>query len=62
LPELVALDLSGGLNHIATVLSALIEAINKHKIIQLADFIGEKVSLQRLGYILDQFCSSCLFE
>lgn len=59
-PELVALDLlsypakSGGLNHIATVLSELIEVIDTDKLIQLADRSGEKAWLQRLGYILEQ--------
>lgn len=47
-PELVALDLltyprhSDGLNHIATVLT------------ELAEIVGEKAWLQRLGYILEQ--------
>ncbi|MBX9704542.1 MAG: type IV toxin-antitoxin system AbiEi family antitoxin [Silvanigrellaceae bacterium] len=59
-PELIAFDLlsylsrSGGLNHIATVFSELIEAIDIDKIIQLADKLGEKTWLQRLGYILEQ--------
>ena len=59
-PELTALDLlsypekSGGLNHIATVLSELIEAINADKLIKLAAISGEKAWLQRLGYILEQ--------
>jgi len=59
-PELVALDLltyprrSGGLNHIATVLTELVEAIDADKLIKLAEIIGEKAQLQRLGYILEQ--------
>ena len=59
-PELTALDLlkypakSGGLNHIATVLSELVESIDENKLIFLADQIGEKSCLQRLGYILEQ--------
>ncbi len=59
-PELIALDLlkypvkSGGLNHIATVLSELIEAIDENKLISLANIVGEKACLQRLGYILEQ--------
>jgi predicted transcriptional regulator of viral defense system len=58
-PELVALDLlsyssrSGGLNHIATVLSELLEAIDADKLIELADIVKEKAWLQRLGYILE---------
>lgn len=59
-PELVALDLmrflarSGGLNHIATVLSELIEAIDADKLVSLADDMGELTVLQRIGYVLDQ--------
>ena len=59
-PELTALDLvmypsrSGGLNHIATVLSELVESINAKELIRVAAIIGEKASIQRLGYILDQ--------
>lgn len=58
-PELTALDLllysnkSGGLNHIATVLSELIESIESEKLIELAKQLNENVWLQRLGYILD---------
>lgn len=58
-PELVALDLllyprhSGGLNHIATVLSELIEVIDADKLIYLAKIIGGKLWLQRLGFILE---------
>lgn len=59
-PELIAFDLlsyrnrCGGLNHIATVLSELIEAIDADKLIQLAEIIEENAWLQRLGYILEQ--------
>lgn len=59
-PELVALDLltysirAGGLNHIATVLTELVEAINVEKLIKLAEQIGEKAWLQRLGFILER--------
>ena len=58
-PELAAFDLltystrSGGLNHIATVLSELIEAMDPTKLINLAEIVGEKAWLQRFGYILD---------
>ena len=59
-PELVALDLflylgrSGGLNHVATVLSELVEELDAEKLLILADQIQENSWLQRLGYILDQ--------
>ena len=58
-PELIAIDLlnypnrSGGLNHVATVLSELIESIDENKLILLADQITEKYQLQRLGYVLE---------
>lgn len=58
-PELTARDLlfypkhSGGLNHIATILSELIEVIDPKKLIELAKDIKGKVWLQRLGFILD---------
>ena len=62
-PELTAIDLllypdhSGGLNHIATVLSELIEAIDHKKLIALAKLIKEKAWLQRLGFLLDHIDS-----
>ncbi len=58
-PELVALDLlnypnhAGGLNHIATVLSELIENLDAIKLIKLAKDIKAEHQLQRIGYILD---------
>lgn len=58
-PELTAMDLllyprrSGGLNHIATVLSELIESIDPDKLIEIAKVIPENVCLQRLGYIVE---------
>lgn len=58
-PELTAMDLllypshSGGLNHIATILSELIEAIDPQKLIELVSNIKGKAWLQRLGFILD---------
>jgi predicted transcriptional regulator of viral defense system len=58
-PEVTALDLflyprkCGGLNHIATVLSELVEAIDPNKLIQLAERIGQSFWLQRMGYILE---------
>jgi predicted transcriptional regulator of viral defense system len=59
-PELIALDLlkfpkhAGGINNIATVLSELIENINVHKLIELAENLGERHQLQRLGYIIEK--------
>ena len=59
-PELVTLDLfiypskSGGLNHIATVLSELIEVIDPDSLIKLAEINGSKAWLQRLGFILEK--------
>lgn len=58
-PELTAMDLllyptkSGGLNHIATVLSEL-ENLDSEKMFKLAELSGEQSWVQRLGYILDQ--------
>lgn len=57
-PELTVMDLllypdkSGGLNHIATVLSEII--LNDQEIIKLADNSKSKSWLQRLGYIIDK--------
>jgi predicted transcriptional regulator of viral defense system len=58
-PELVALDLleypnhAGGLNHIATVFSELVEALDPIKLINLAKDTHTVYQLQRIGYILD---------
>lgn len=58
-PELVALDLleypnhAGGLNHIATVFSELVEALDPIKLINLARNTYAEYQLQRIGYILD---------
>lgn len=58
-PELVALDLleypnhAGGLNHIATVFSELVEALDPIKLINLAKNTHAEYQLQRIGYILD---------
>lgn len=57
-PELTAMDLllypekSGGLNHIATVLSEM--SLDSAKIIKLAEVCKSKSWLQRLGYIIDK--------
>ncbi len=59
-PEVTAMDLlrypsrSGGLNHIATVLSELIESVDPEKLLILVQLSGEKAWIQRLGYILEQ--------
>lgn len=59
-PELIAIDLlkfpkhAGGMNNIATVLSELIESINVHKLIELAENLDEPYQLQRLGYIIEK--------
>ena len=59
-PELTAMDLllytakSGGLNHIATVISELIEAIDPDALIALAKSSKNSAWIQRLGYILEK--------
>lgn len=59
-PELLALDLfkyskkSGGISHIATVLSELAPSIDESKLIALAEKLGEIFQLQRLGFILER--------
>jgi predicted transcriptional regulator of viral defense system len=58
-PELIALDAllypkqAGGLNHIATLFSELVESLNVNKLVQLLDQAGYKSCVQRLGYILE---------
>ena len=58
-PELVALDIleypnhAGGLNHIATVFSELVENLDPVKLINLAKDTHHEYQLQRIGYILD---------
>ena len=44
---------SGGLNHIATLLSELIASIDILRVIELAKRLNEKAWVQRLGYTLD---------
>jgi predicted transcriptional regulator of viral defense system len=59
-PELLAIDLlkfpkhAGGMNNIATVLSELVESIDVNTLIGLAENIGERHQLQRLGYIIEK--------
>lgn len=56
---MVVLDLlnypnhAGGLNHIATVLSELIEKLDPAKLINLAKNTNSEYQLQRIGYILE---------
>jgi len=58
-PEVTAMDLlkynksSGGINHVATVLTELIEKIDPEKMLQLAIDSGEVTWVQKLGYILE---------
>jgi predicted transcriptional regulator of viral defense system len=57
-PELTVMDLllypekSGGLNHIATVLSEI--TLNAKEVIRLAEKYKSKSWLQRLGYLIDK--------
>ncbi|MDX2346256.1 MAG: type IV toxin-antitoxin system AbiEi family antitoxin [Legionella sp.] len=59
-PELLVLDLfkyskkSGGISHIATVLSELAPSIDENKLILLAEKLGEVHQIQRLGFILEK--------
>jgi predicted transcriptional regulator of viral defense system len=59
-PETTAMDMlcyiakSGGLNHIATVLSELVESIDPDKMLALAKSSDEMAWVQRLGYILEK--------
>ena len=58
-PELVAIDLlnyvprCGGLNHVVTVLSELVESLNVEQLIKLSEENNVQYQLQRIGYILD---------
>lgn len=59
-PELVILDLLsypnriGGLNHVATILSELVENLDAVKLIKLAQGTQKEYQLQRIGYILEK--------
>jgi predicted transcriptional regulator of viral defense system len=59
-PELVILDLLsylnrvGGLNHVATILSELVESLDAVKLIKLAQDTQKEYQLQRIGYILEK--------
>ena len=62
-PELTMMDLltyphrSGGLNHIATLLSELIENVKAEALIKVMESSAEKAWMQRLGYILEHIDS-----
>ena len=49
---------SGGLNHIATVLTELVEKMDVEKLYELAEKNQEITWKQRLGYLLDILWSS----
>lgn len=59
-PELTALDLfrytnrAGGISHIATVLSELVENMDADKLLALAEKTGESYQVQRIGYVIEQ--------
>lgn len=58
-PETTAMDLllylkqSGGINHVATVLTELIEAMDPEKLLHLAQTSNNIVWVQRLGFLLE---------
>src|SRR3990170_7631034 len=58
-PEATVMDLlmyvhqAGGLNHVATVLSELIESVDLDKMLEILRGSKEKAWIQRLGYILE---------
>ena len=59
-PELTMVDLllypkkSGGLNHIATILTELIESVDIRKIPEVIIKVKKKSIFQKLGYILEK--------
>jgi len=59
-PEATAMDLflyphrAGGLNHVATILSELLEIINNKELLKLASSSMQKAWVQRLGYTLEK--------
>lgn len=59
-PEVTAMDLllyshqAGGVNHIATVLTELIEVMEPKKLLELACSSTQNAWVQRLGYILEK--------
>ncbi len=58
-PEVTAMDLvtypqhCAGINHVATILSDLVEKIIPEKLLKLVELTHELAWLQRLGYLLD---------
>lgn len=58
--ELTALDLfkysnhAGGISHIATVLSELVEKMDAQKLISLAENTDELCQIQRIGYVVEK--------
>jgi len=58
-PELTVMDFflyqkkAGGVNHIATLVSELLEVLDVKKLISLYEFNSNKLWLQRLGFILE---------
>ncbi len=62
-PEVTAMDLflypheSGGINHSATVLSELVEALDPNELIVLAKNSRQYAWVQRLGYVLEHIDS-----
>lgn len=58
-PEITLIDLmnymnrAGGINHVCTLVSELIEAIDPKKLIEAAKVFNAKSWVQRLGFILD---------
>lgn len=59
-PEVTAMDLflyphrAGGLNHIATVLSELLESMNTDDLLKIMVSSKQKAWIQRLGFVLDK--------
>ena len=59
-PELIAINLFkyskriAGINHIATVLSELIESIDEKKLVDHAENMNEVCQIQRLGYLIEK--------
>ncbi len=60
MPELIALDLftypvrAGGISHIATVLSELVEQMDADRLISVATDTHMLCQLQRIGYVLER--------
>lgn len=67
-PEMTALDLvmyqrlSGGLHHVATVLTELVEVMNAKDLKNVAEKIATTSCLQRLGFILEYLDENALSQ